>query len=378
MSLLSTSPNPRYIQVAEQLKARIVCGELVAGSRMPSFAEMRGQGISQNTLEKSYDLLAAEGLVESRHRLGVFVAQPARRPARHGILGVVGQGFTFQEYSPYWVEVLKGIRQVAAEVGMQVLLLDFCSNAGWEKSDGVLMCDWSDSDSRRYLPSALPCVSLLVPAPDLVSVSADDFMGGELATRHLLELGHTRIAMLHSNDQTVSRRRLAGYRNALNEAGIMPREAWARLLRGPLDYGARFAHSGKQIMTAWLAEDWDALGLTAIITQNDETALGVIDALQCVGYRVPHDVSVMGYDGTESATRAVPPLTSIQVPLCEIAVCATRRLVQMIRAEEMPEQYKLSGAENLMLPVRLQCGKTTSQPPVRKTNPSNLERIQTS
>jgi DNA-binding LacI/PurR family transcriptional regulator len=274
---------------------------------------------------------------------------------RTGLIGVAGKGFEFQEYSAYWVNLLCGIRTACNDAEKQILLLDHRSNKNWEKADGVLVCDWSNQYTMQWLPPGMPCVSVVVPAPGVCSVYADDYAGGRQATAHLLELGHRRIAHIHSGDAFVSGRRLAGYRDALREEGIQAPAAWERTLgRGEYDYGARFTDRAREGMQQWLQTDWNELGCTAVIAQNDETALGIIEALQEAGFSVPEDVSVVGYDGAPGGEWAAHRITTIAVPLEEIGRTAAQLLLRQLEGEAV-------GAAHRVFPTTLRQGYSTQK-----------------
>ena len=137
-----------------------------------------------------------------------------------------------------------------------------------------------------------------MPYQGKAGVSADDGNGARLATQHLLDLGHQRIAYLHGyEDHPLMHSRLAGYREALLAEGITPQRSWARRLRGRYDTGARFSSEGRKNMKLWLRDGWREAGFTALLCHNDEVALGAIAALSEAGIRVPQDVSVVGFDG---------------------------------------------------------------------------------
>lgn len=353
---ISTSESsPRYAQLAEEFRTHMRAGILQPGDRLPSFAEMRARGISQNTMEKVFDLLEREHLIERRHRAGVYVAKTDILKSQSGIIGVSGYGFSFKEYSPYWVNVLRGLRHVADEAGKQILLLDYQSNQNWEKADGVIVCDWSTETTMKFVPPGMPCVSLLVPAEGVVSVYAEDYNGGRKATEYLLQQGHQRIAQLHLHDKLVAGQRLAGYRDALTQAGIKPREEWMRSMRdigGPnIDFGARFSKRAYDVMKAWISNGWKKTGCTALLAQNDDSALGAIEAFREAKIRVPQDVSVVGYDGVQAEYSGLK-LTTMRVPLEEIGATAMRLLLRQLNQEDI-------GSAHRVFPVELQQGEST-------------------
>ena len=352
----SKSNTPKYWQLAERFRKQLKNGALKPGDRLPTLNEMRDDHkISRTTVEKAYGLLERDGLIERLHGSGVFVSQP-RKGSTQGIIGLSGAGFNFSDYSPYWARLLGGAREAAAREKMQLLILEADSALGWEKADGVLVCDWHTLRIPRNHIADLPVVSLMTPVEGMASVIADEENGALIATRHLLQLGHRRIAFLHGEkDSLTPERRLQGYRQALQEADIYPHRNWTCSLRGIYKVGARFTIEAQRIMAQWLAEGWNSLGCTAILCHNDEAALGVMQALGEVGMRVPDDVSVMGFDGTEFCDLVSPRLSSVEVPLREIGARGVELLLKQIEADEVSDEQRV-------LPTQLRERESTAAP----------------
>ena len=156
------------------------------------------------------------------------------------------------------------------------------------------------------------------------SVLVDECWGAGLAVRHLVELGHQRIAFIAGpQDWDASIFRLQGYKLALQAAGL-PYDP--ELVVG----GDWEVESGVQAV-----EDLLRLGElpTAIFAANDPLALGAIYALQDHGYRVPEDVAVIGYDDREFASLVRPSISTITLPCFEMGVAAARLILQMMKGE---------------------------------------------
>jgi LacI family transcriptional regulator len=139
--------------------------------------------------------------------------------------------------------------------------------------------------------------------PDLpVDVVYSDSTGAaRVAVNHLLDRGHTRIAMLDGRDGPPRDTRLIGYRQALTERGIAPDEA----LIQPADFTEESGYHG---MRALLALDERP---TAVFAANDLMAIGALSALEQAGLRVPQDIAVMGFDDIPVARMVRPPLSTI-------------------------------------------------------------------
>ena len=142
-----------------------------------------------------------------------------------------------------------------------------------------------------------------MPRSRIVSVGSTNFTGGFTATQHLLDLGHRRIAYIGGTATAAcNRARMHGYRSAMEAAGAPIAEAHVR--------NGRFRYvDGVTEGTALLALEQPP---TAIFAANDETALGVLEAARTHGLRVPQDLSVVGFDDTDVARVAAPPLTQSQ------------------------------------------------------------------
>ena len=356
MSTRSLSRSLLRRDITQELRRRIQSGEWKPGDKLPSYSESKLLfGAHSVAVEKAHAQLEREGLVVREPRRGVFVAkrtESARKVATN-LIGVSGLGFTFQEYSPYWIKLLKGIRSVCDEAGKQIVLLDNGSNAGWEVADGVLMCQWSQPRTLELLPPTMPCVSILVPTQGVVSVYADDYNAMREATEFLLKSGHTKIAYLHTKDTTTIKRREDGWRDALKNAGIDPHASWRRVMAASskLDFGASYVEFGRESMRDWIATDWKQTGCTAILAHNDETALGVIEALQENSIRVPRDVSVVGFDGAWNDEYSSVSLTTMEVPLEKIGAASARLLLRQLEGEVIEDKYRV-------FPVALRQGES--------------------
>jgi len=170
-----------------------------------------------------------------------------------------------------------------------------------QRTDGLLVISLPlrEEDVQRLSSAAIPVVVVDAHAPavdGLPHVVGDDVGGGEAATRHLLQLGHRRIAFL--GDQfddpfgfTSSRHRATGYERAMEVAGLDVRTQHVAL-------GAHSRYEARELAARLLALDDRP---TAIFAASDTQALGVISAAHEAGLRVPDDLSVVGYDDIEIA-----------------------------------------------------------------------------
>lgn len=337
----------KHVQLAERIRLDVERGALQPGDRLPSFAEMRAQfGVSQDTLERMHRVLEMEGLVVREHRRGIFIALPQR--ARTGIIGFAGAAEkSFNGFrSPYWSPLVEGIQEAAHAAGLEILLLHADSEPRWDKMDGLLVTEQPPSMLER-IPTGMPCVSLLFENPKLPCVLADEYAAACALTQHLLDQGHRRIANLTMGGPA-SRQRVAGWRDTLRAAGILPQPDWIwnMFFESPR---AGFRERGLANMRAWLQHDWSRIRPTALMAHNDDTALGALEALREARIAVPTEVSVTGFDGLDGECAHI---TSASVPLHDIGRQGVLALLEQIGMPGHGVTQKL--------PTPLRTGDTTA------------------
>lgn len=189
----------------------------------------------------------------------------------------------------------------------------------------------------------LPVILVDYHLPDVVSVVGDNLGGGRLATLHLLDHGHRRIAFIAETLADPSfRERFMGYQRALRERGIAVRKSW-------VIEGGRRPDSDRVAMEKFLALPKLP---TAIFAANDFMAVGAIRALTQAGLAVPGDVAVVGFDDGALATVVQPPLTSVRVPRVEMGKVAAQNLLRLLRGVDVP----LLSVLPTTLTIRASCG----------------------
>ncbi|SFV17376.1 LacI family DNA-binding transcriptional regulator [Pseudoduganella namucuonensis] len=195
---------------------------------------------------------------------------------------------------------------------------------------------------RSKLPIVL--INYCRTETSLPVVRGDNYFGAREAVRHLVALGHRRIAFITGSAYSgQSGERQRGYNDALNEAGIAPDAQL--VVQG--DFGQLSGFEAGQKL----------LGLgqppTAIFAANDEMAFGVMDAARANGKRIPQDVSIIGFDDIPAAAHVHPPLTTIRQPLQQISDMAVQELLRRIAAS--PEQRSRTDFPSELV-IRESCG----------------------
>jgi len=171
--------------------------------------------------------------------------------------------------------------------------------------------------------------------PDLPSVNPDNYEGGYLATRHLIEHGRKRIAFLASTTAHYSiRQREKGYRKALYEAQILLPPEYELASPPLLDIEQSLIANLNELLA--LPEPPDA-----IFAYNDVAAMVALRVCQQKGFRVPQDIAIVGFDDIDYATLTTPPLTTIAVDKQQLA----RKTFELVMQE--------SDESTVLLPVQL-------------------------
>jgi len=153
----------------------------------------------------------------------------------------------------------------------------------------------------------LPMVLVDLWAPDVPCVNIDNYQGGYLATRHLIDAGRKRIAFLASTATHYSiRQREKGYRQALYEAQMMMPPAYDVIASPLVDTSQSLTAAMNELLS--LPEPPDA-----IFAYNDVTAIAAIALCEQRGFRVPEDIAIVGFDNIDPAAWCRPALTTVNV-----------------------------------------------------------------
>ena len=322
----------------------------LAGVSAPTVSKVLNgrSGVAPETRRKVEELLRERGY---------------RRPDRVGPAAILE--VTFHALESYQaIEIMRGIERVARghELAVGFSEIEGRDRAGRSWLDQILArrptgviavyADVTTEQQDQLRASGIPLVALdptgepLHPVP---SVGATNWSGGVAAARHLIELGHRRIAALSGPaDFLCARARVDGFRAAMGSAGLAVDPKLVRRGRFHHEDGLRM---GRELLA--LADP-----PTAVVCGNDLQALGVYEAAREIGLRVPADLSVVGFDDLEFGRWCGPALTTVRQPLAEMGATAAD-LVLALASGEQPAQGRIELATTLV--VR----QSTAAPSVR-------------
>lgn len=288
-----------------------------------------------------------------------FSPNPIAQQLSSGKTHAVAVILPFLTY-PSFVERLRGVQRALMQSPYQLILYSaetpdhrdrfFQILSRQSRVDGILIISIPllDSHAQRFIETGTPTVLVDNYHPDLSRVYVDDFRGGYLATRHLLELGHTKIAFISDIIETklkfvAMKNRMKGYLQALMDKGITLRNQY--LLED--DHGrAEACRMAYQLLNL---DDPP----TAIFAASDTQAIGVMDAARELGYSIPGDLSVVGYDNIRDAEYL--NLTTVAQPLFESGYEGAHMLLSMIDQSQVEIQ-------EIKLPLDLIERGTTAPP----------------
>jgi DNA-binding LacI/PurR family transcriptional regulator len=173
--------------------------------------------------------------------------------------------------------------------------------------------------------------------PDILSVDNNNVQASYDATRHLIAQGHKRIGFVSGPPNLiVSKDRLSGYMQALEEAELEAHSEW-------IVEGEFLQESGYRAMSFFMSLPERP---TALVVIDDVVAFGVLRGLTELGYKVPRDLSLVGFNNISMSELATPPLTSVDIGIYQLGYTASQALIRTIKGETTHQN-------NLIIPHRL-------------------------
>lgn len=366
-SLSSFQLDPRApIGIAPQISTRIALliadGELAPGDRLPPVRSLARQlDVNVNTVRAAYARLEAEGLAQTRHGVGtvVLVAGAESLPVGARPLGMNTVAVLIAGLDPFYLPLLRGIEDVAAEQGTLVVIADTRDSRTLAEAvirrliargvDGIIAVSLGGIDSKRgdrARPARVPPV-VYVDQPDRAGhvFVFDGHAAGYAATRHFHDHGHERIAIVTAPLSWANAREVYdGYAHALQDAGGVAAPA---LISEVVEFSVDAGRGG----LARLLDLPDPP--SAVFAAGEVLALGALHEARHRGLDVPGDLAIIGYTDSPAAALVEPPLTMVSVPAREIGIRAMLTLSDLIRGKKPRARRTVLDVE---LVLRDSCG----------------------
>ncbi|MCP3994126.1 MAG: LacI family transcriptional regulator [bacterium] len=270
-----------------------------------------------------------------------------------GVLAAVVQRMT----TPSALQRLRGILDVASDAGFDVILHNVNDVDDYgdqvrnllrpDRCAGGLLVSIKPTDVQALVANSVPVVIIDGLVPELSSLYIDDEAGGRMATQHLIDLGHQRIAFVGDWEDFIGFRPTAkrrdGYRKAMADAGLAVPDSYVK--------------TGLHEHLVTLTATNELLDLeqppTAVVASADSHAMVIAEGARARGVRVPEDLSVIGYDNLEIAEHL--GISTIRQPLYESGARGARLLLDLLEADVRTPQH-------VELPVELIARSSTAPP----------------
>ena len=236
--------------------------------------------------------------------------------------------------------LLKGIESSAHQLDYSVIICDTESNGkrtveyldvlSEKQIDGIIITsEWlKDVFEEAIVKMKIPVVLVLTTSSHLQIpyIKVDDYQASYQATEYLIGKGHKEIGMISGSktDKLAGLPRIEGYKQALTDNSLTISE-------NHIAYGDFAYRSGMRCMQELLKK---APEITAVFAASDEMAVGALSCAYRKGVKVPDDLSIIGYDDTQDAEMAIPPLTTIHQPIYEMGEKAVEMLLNTKGAVE--------------------------------------------
>jgi LacI family transcriptional regulator len=264
--------------------------------------------------------------------------------------------------NPFFTSLVKGVERAASRRGWNVIFCNTDENIGREealvrtlverKIDGLILCPAAGSHAylAGYLDRRLPVVTVNRALPDLPlpAITSDNFQGAYDATRHLLDKGLRRLALiLGTPNLTTTQERLAGCRRAAEESQLGPQDL---LLKAGFGRTAQGLEAALECLDASPRPQ-------AIFAFNNLMAEAALMAIHRRGIRCPAEIALMGFDDFRSAAALTPPLSVVEQDPAGMGAKAVEELARVIEGGERTRSLTLIPTR---LILRASCGCTAA------------------
>lgn len=306
--------------------------ELAPGDRLPAETALARQlGVSRAAVRLAMETLVREGRIERRRGSGTRVCSPVTpSPQADPPVAVMFHATALRSPSYYYGELLAGVNEALWGLGIPHRLVETPAK-WWEAPEladtaGLIVLHPLELTSEEAVAVPLlskPVVLIATQAPGVTWVDTDNRTASANAVSYLANLGHRRIACVTTQEPlTNSLHRVEGYREMAARLGLAVEPHWVVEL------------DDIQPETVWVEQLGRLMGdsasrPTALLVNGYPLALHTIRALRQLGYGIPDDLSIVGFDDPESAAHLTPPLTTVAQPIRLLGALAVWKLLEL-------------------------------------------------
>jgi DNA-binding LacI/PurR family transcriptional regulator len=336
----------RYREIKNMLAAEIA--KMNCNDRLPSRSQLcKKLDTAKATLDKAINELLAEGLLYSKGGVGTYVSDVNEKLSIHnGNWGVIVRDVR----ESFYAEIVRGVEDVAQSYGINIILCN--SDSDFDKQEqyikrlihsgvaGLIIVPILSQDPRENYRLYSQLIEMKMPfvfcgrnAEGISApvVASNDFYGGYIATKHLLEKGYRNIAFVSNRKLRTTVDRCQGYISALMENGIEINRKI--IVMGDKSQASPFDfcyEAMKNILSS-------AQPVDAVFCVTDKMVLGVYRAITEAGLAVSDDIGVIGFDNTDLCEKSSPAITSVALKNLEVGIKAAEVLYKQINKESLSD-----------------------------------------
>ena len=340
---MSNLEKPKYQQLKDYLTEMIKTQSLHAGEKIPSENELAGKfGISRHTIRQAIGELVNEGWLYRVQGKGTFVnRRPDEEPRRSKTIGLI----TTYMNDYIFPSIIRGVHNVLPDKGFNITL--GCTYNQHEKERACLE-NFIGQDLAGLIveatKSALPNPNIALYKEfsrmgipilfihgsyrelDYSYIIEDDIQAGYIATKHLIDQGHRKIAGVFKIDDVQGHYRFSGFQKAHLEAGLAMKDSrilWFETDDMQLKFSAKGPHLHEILSHS-----------TAIVCYNDQISLRVMDVIRENGLSIPEDLSLVSFDDSQLAVASEIKLTTVAHPKEKLGEEAGRAIINMVERRQ--------------------------------------------
>lgn len=340
---------PKYLTIKNDLQELIQKGEYKVGEKIPSEAVLRAKyNVSRHTVRQSIAELVNSGHLVKQQGAGTFVSDQYKTQLNQNGKKKIGVITTY--ISDYiFPSIIRGIEEELSSCNYSLMLSSTRNNVDNEKLsldsmisqqvDGLIVeptkSNLMNPNLNYYLSlseknTPLIMVNASYEELDLPLVALDDVKAGQMATDHLIELGHTSIGMITKTDDIQGKNRLKGYLKALHKSNLTFKS----------EHIVRYDTESKPFIAEKIEKLLSQEQLpTAFVVYNDQIAVELIKEMSRLGKTCPGDFSVVSHDNSfYSTTLPTVKLTTIEHPKEELGKAAARWIVNAIEKGDKEQE----------------------------------------
>ena len=343
---------PKYIKIKKDILSMIENNEIHVGDKIPSESELTEKyNVSRHTVRKALDSLREKDILDKRQGVGTFYIGEVK--TTNNLIGFIS--ISVHDY--IFSDIMKGIDEVLHDTGYQTMVGNSKDNIEREKEiidnfvrkgiDGLIIEPAKSAYKENNLLKLKKIARRGIPvvildsdfsASEFSYVIVDDKKGGKIAASYFIEKGHKRIAQIYKDSHIPGKNRLKGFKEEIKNSNIAFKEKYIKKYKfSELETPGKFYEEIQQVVNELMS---DKNPPTGIFCFNDQVAINVVENLIQMGFNVPGDVSVIGYDDSKFVQLNSINITSIAHPKEKAGKKAARLILD--------KQCNINGQEKIV------------------------------